>query len=149
MTHNKVCTHSPHCCGGCDEWFGDTGQVEMLQSLLSCPYSFFGYYSHSNVRQNPCCVGCLLQYSNNTRVQMFYFHSNTTVPLQCVALVVRKAYVDRMSFGWLFLGISIKFLPGPYLTNSVLALDQWTFSDISSESRYNFYKDYFAVLKYY
>ena len=24
---------------------------------------------------------------------------NTTVPLQCVALVVWKAYVDRMSFG--------------------------------------------------
>jgi len=38
---------------------------------------------------------------------MFYFDSNTTVPLQCVALVVWKAYVDMMSFGWLFLGITI------------------------------------------
>jgi len=37
--------------------------------------------------------------SNNTRVQIFYFDSNTTVPLQCVALVFWKAYVERMSFG--------------------------------------------------
>jgi len=51
---------------------------------------------------------------NNIRVQMFYFDSNTTIPLQCVALVVWKAYVDRLSFGWLFLGIPIKFLPGAY-----------------------------------
>jgi len=43
------------------------------------------------------------------------------VPLQCVALVFWKAYVDRMSSGWLFLGIPIKFLPDAYLTNSVLA----------------------------
>ena len=28
---------------------------------------------------------------NNIRVQMFYFDSNTTVPLQCVALVVWKS----------------------------------------------------------
>jgi len=41
---------------------------------------------------------------------MFYFDSNTTVPLQCDALVFFwKAYVDRMSFGLLFLGIQIKF----------------------------------------
>jgi len=40
---------------------------------------------------------------------MFYFDSNTTVPLQCTALVFwGKAYVDKMSFGWLFLGIPIK-----------------------------------------
>jgi len=29
----------------------------------------------------------------------FYFDSNTTVPLQCVALVFWKAYVDRISSG--------------------------------------------------
>ena len=51
--------------------------------------------------------------SNNTRVQMFCFNYNTTVPLQCVALVVWKAYVDK-SFGGLFLGIPIIFLPGAY-----------------------------------
>jgi len=76
---------------------------------------------------------------------MFYFDSNTTVPLQCAALVVWKAYGDRMSFGWLFLGIPIKFLPGAYQTNSVLASGQWTFSDISSDARFNFYKDDLAV----
>ena len=58
---------------------------------------------------------------NNIRVQFFYFDSNTTVPLKCVALVVWKAYVDRLSFGWLFLGIPIKFLPGAYWNYSVLA----------------------------
>jgi len=30
---------------------------------------------------------------------VYYFASNTIVPLQCAALVVWKAYVDRMSFG--------------------------------------------------
>jgi len=30
---------------------------------------------------------------------MFYFNSNTTVPLKCIALVVWKASVDKMSFG--------------------------------------------------
>ena len=147
MTHNKVCTHSPHCCGGCDEWFG-------IQDKWKC-YNLFYHvrtvlldtihipmYAKIRVALGVC-------FSIVTIHGYRCFISNTTVPLQCVALVVRKAYVDRMSFGWLFLVISIKFLPGPYLTNSVLALDQWTFSDISSESRYNFYKDYFAVLKYY
>jgi len=33
------------------------------------------------------------------------------VPLQCVALVFLKAYVDMMSSGRLFLGIAIFFLP--------------------------------------
>ena len=37
------------------------------------------------------------------------------------ALVVWKAYVDRMLFGWLFLGIPNKFLPDAYLTDSILA----------------------------
>jgi len=37
--------------------------------------------------------------SNNTRIQIFYFDTNTSVPLQCVVPVVWKAYVDRMSFG--------------------------------------------------
>ena len=41
----------------------------------------------------------IFYYRVKTRVQMFYFDSNTTVSLQCVALVVWKAYVDRMSFG--------------------------------------------------
>jgi len=52
----------------------------------------------------------MVYYCVNTWVQMFYFDSNmfvplkcpdsnTTVLLQCVALVVWKAYVDRMSFG--------------------------------------------------
>ena len=41
----------------------------------------------------------ILYYRDKTRVQMFYFDSNTTVPLQCAALVFWKAYVDRMSFG--------------------------------------------------
>ena len=50
---------------------------------------------------------------------MFYFDSNTTVPFQCIALVVWEAYV------------------------------QWTFADISSDARFNFYKDYFAVLKFF
>jgi len=41
---------------------------------------------------------------------MFYFDSNTTIPLQCDPLVVFwKAYVDRMSSGSLFLGIPICF----------------------------------------
>ena len=36
-------------------------------------------------------------YRNKTRVQMFYFDSNTAVPLQCVALVFLKIFrlVDR------------------------------------------------------
>jgi len=41
----------------------------------------------------------MFYYRVNARIQMFYFDSNTTVPLQCVALVVWKAYVDRLSFG--------------------------------------------------
>jgi len=32
---------------------------------------------------------------------MLYFDSNTTVPLQYVALVFWKAYVDRVSVVWL------------------------------------------------
>ena len=44
---------------------------------------------------------------------MFYFDSNTTVPLQCVALVFWKTYVDRMLSGRLFLGIPI-LLPDAY-----------------------------------
>ena len=34
--------------------------------------------------------------------------------LQCVVLAVWKDYVDRISFGWRFLGIPIKFLPCTY-----------------------------------
>ena len=36
---------------------------------------------------------------NNIRVQMFYFDSNTTVPLQCVAQDV-DAYVGRLTVSW-------------------------------------------------
>ena len=61
--------------------------------------------------------------SNNTRVQIFYFDSNTTVPLQCVALVVWKAYVERMSFGWLFLGIPINFFQA--LIKLIASLSVW------------------------
>ena len=42
-----------------------------------------------------------------------------------------------MLTGWLFHGILIK------------KIDQWTFSDISSDAQFNFYKDDFAVLKFY
>ena len=56
---------------------------------------------------------------------MFHFHSYTTISLQCAALVFWKAYVDMMSSGSQFLGIP----------------------DISSDARFNFYKDDFAVLK--
>ena len=41
----------------------------------------------------------MFYYRDKTRVQMFSFDSNTTVPLQCDAQVFCKAYVDRMSFG--------------------------------------------------
>ena len=42
----------------------------------------------------------IFYYRDKTRVHMFYFDSNTTVPLQCVAqLFFLKAHVDRMSFG--------------------------------------------------
>ena len=41
----------------------------------------------------------IIYFRDKTQVQMFYFHSNTTVPLQCAALVFLDAYVDRMSFG--------------------------------------------------
>ena len=50
---------------------------------------------------------------------MFYSKSYTTRPLSCAVLVLLnlscavlvllKAYIDRMSSGWLFHGIQIKF----------------------------------------
>jgi len=42
-------------------------------------------------------------YRVNTRVQMFYFDSNTFVPLECPELAFWKADVYRMTFGRLFL----------------------------------------------
>jgi len=45
----------------------------------------------------------MFYYRVNTRVQMFYFDSNTFVPLKCPELAFCKAYVDRMTFGRLFL----------------------------------------------
>ena len=33
--------------------------------------------------------------------------------------------------------------------HSHLRLEQWTFSNISSDAQFNFYKDDFAVLKFY
>ena len=41
----------------------------------------------------------LIYKGDKTRVHMFYFDSNTTAPLRCDALVVRKAHVDTMSSG--------------------------------------------------
>ena len=41
----------------------------------------------------------MFHYRDKTRVHMFYFDSNTTVPLQCATLVFLKACVDRMSVG--------------------------------------------------
>ena len=38
----------------------------------------------------------IIYFCDKTRVQMFYFDSNTTVPLQCAALVFWKVYVDRI-----------------------------------------------------
>ena len=42
----------------------------------------------------------ILYYRDKTRIHMFYIDSNTTLRLQCDALVVwGKAYVDMKSFG--------------------------------------------------
>ena len=41
----------------------------------------------------------MVYYRVKPRVQMFYFDSNTFVPLKCDALALCKANVDRMSFG--------------------------------------------------
>ena len=65
---------------------------------------FFQYFFlkiiiiQSRVPQTPERVP-MFYYRVKTRVHMFYFEYNTTVPLQCVALVVWKVYVGRMSFG--------------------------------------------------
>jgi len=40
---------------------------------------------------------------HKTRVQLVYFDYNTMVPLQCVALVIWKVYVDSVSSGCLSL----------------------------------------------
>ena len=48
------------------------------------------YYTH----QNECAI---IYYRNKTWVQMFYF--DTTIPLQCAALVLWKANVDRITSG--------------------------------------------------
>jgi len=45
----------------------------------------------------------MVYYRVNTRIQMFYFDSNTCVHLKCPELAFWKAEVDRMMFGWLFL----------------------------------------------
>ena len=41
----------------------------------------------------------MIYFHDKTRVQLFYFDSNTTVPLQCVTLVSWKAFVERVSSG--------------------------------------------------
>jgi len=45
----------------------------------------------------------MFYYRVNTRVHMFYFNSNTFVPLKCPELAFWKGDVDRMTFGRLFL----------------------------------------------
>jgi len=45
----------------------------------------------------------MVYYRINTRVHMFYFESNTFVPLKCTEPAFWKAVVDRMTFGRLFL----------------------------------------------
>ena len=45
----------------------------------------------------------MFYYCVNTQVQMFYFDSNTFVPLECPELAIWKANVDRVTFGRLFL----------------------------------------------
>ena len=42
----------------------------------------------------------MVYYRVKSRVQMFYFDFNTSVPLNCDALFFGKTYVDMMSFGW-------------------------------------------------
>ena len=41
----------------------------------------------------------IIYFRDKTRVQMFYFDSSMTVPLQCAALVFWKANVDRITSG--------------------------------------------------
>ena len=45
----------------------------------------------------------MFYYRVKTQVQMFYFDSNTFVPLKCPELAFWKADVHRMTFGRLFL----------------------------------------------
>ena len=87
---------------------------------------------------------------DKTRVKMFYFDSNTIVPLQCAALVFWKAYVDRMSDGWLLLGIPITFHLRRLLNLNLASGPMNVFRIIiSMDVRFNFYKYDFAVLKFY
>ena len=119
-----------------------------LENVASVTSS--GAYELNHELQTPERVP-IFHYREKTRIQIFYFDSDTTVPLQCAALVCVfwKAHVDRMSFGWLFFGIPIKFITDAYKTKSVTASISINAFRYFNNARFNFYKDDFAMHNFY
>ena len=75
-----------------------------LKKLIIVPVFFRGMniWVRIRVRMNQITSAIaervpIFYFHDKTRVQMFYFDFNTTVPLQCAVLAFWKAYVDRMS----------------------------------------------------
>ena len=105
-------------------------------------YEFGCIWIKSQVRHAPERVP-IIYYRDKTRVQMFYFDSNDrTSPMCCISCLESLCWRDviRLTVPWDPNKISSRHL--------LNCLDQWTFSDISSDARFNFYKDDFGVLKF-
>ena len=80
-------------------WKADVDRMTFGRLFLLFPHPVKNTFSISHVLYLFSLKATWIS-SNNTRVQILYFDSNTTVPLKCVALVVWKAYVEIMSFGF-------------------------------------------------
>ena len=91
----------------------------------------------------------IIYFRDKTRVHMFYFDSNTTVPLQCAALVFLDS-VCSQDVVWLTVPWDpnkISFLDA-YKTNSVTASRSMNAFRYFNDARFNFYKDDFTMHKF-
>ena len=85
-------------------------------------------------------------YRDKPRVQLFYFDSNTTVPLQCAALgFFGKRMLTGCRLIYCSLGSQYNFISDAYKTNSVTAYRSMNAFRYFNDARFNFYKDDFVM----
>ena len=83
---------------------------------------------------------------DKTRLHMFYFDSNTTVPVQCAALVFLESvsWQDDCS-----LGTQYNFISDAYNINSITTSRSMNAFRYFNDARFNFYTNDFAMHNFY
>ena len=92
----------------------------------------------------------IFYYRDKILVQRLYFDSNTTVTLQCAALVFLES-VCCHDIVWLTIpwDPNKNFISDAYINNSITASRSMNAFRYFNDARFNFYKDEFAMHNFY